>query len=187
MTAYLTAPLEKVCSCCDESKPVDGFYMQKGKPESLCKECRRAKNKEWRQANPDKMAGYKRADRARNPERSSRNRRRWYETSRDSLIAYQKEYQKAHRAERAAIRAARRSAGEVLLVLEREVRRIKASCCVACGSRDRIDIDHVVPLSRGGRHAIGNLQPMCRSCNSSKSSKLMIEWKRYRSVIGRAA
>ncbi|WP_203620386.1 HNH endonuclease [Streptomyces sp. SID8499] len=37
-------------------------------------------------------------------------------------------------------------------------------------------VDHVIPLSRGGQHAEGNLVPACKSCNSSKGDKLLIEW-----------
>lgn len=32
-------------------------------------------------------------------------------------------------------------------------------------------VDHVKPLSRGGWHALANLRPICRSCNSRKSNK----------------
>lgn len=38
-------------------------------------------------------------------------------------------------------------------------------------------IDHIVPLSRGGKHAKGNLVAACKSCNSSKGSKLLPEWR----------
>ncbi|GAC1375750.1 MAG: hypothetical protein NVSMB4_04140 [Acidimicrobiales bacterium] len=38
-------------------------------------------------------------------------------------------------------------------------------------------VDHVVPLSRGGTNWEGNLAPACRSCNSSKGTYLLTEWK----------
>lgn len=38
--------------------------------------------------------------------------------------------------------------------------------------------DHVIPLARGGRHAIGNLLPACQSCNSAKGDRLLVEWLR---------
>lgn len=38
-------------------------------------------------------------------------------------------------------------------------------------------IDHVIPLTRGGDNMITNLVPCCRSCNSSKGTKLLAEWK----------
>ena len=38
------------------------------------------------------------------------------------------------------------------------------------------EVDHIVPLSRGGLHEYGNLQCLCKRCNLSKGSKLMSEW-----------
>lgn len=40
--------------------------------------------------------------------------------------------------------------------------------CLCCGASGPLTKDHVVPLSRGGSDYIANLQPLCRSCNSSK-------------------
>lgn len=52
--------------------------------------------------------------------------------------------------------------------------------CAYCAKQGKLTQDHVVPISRGGRHAIGNLLPACQSCNSSKGSKLLVEWRRGR-------
>ena len=44
--------------------------------------------------------------------------------------------------------------------------------CLCCERDDvNITIDHVVPLSLGGRNSVENLQPLCRSCNSRKHNK----------------
>jgi ribosomal protein S27AE len=50
-------------------------------------------------------------------------------------------------------------------------------CCAYCGSAENIHMEHVVPLSRGGRHTIGNVLPACRDCNLSKHNKLLMEWR----------
>jgi 5-methylcytosine-specific restriction endonuclease McrA len=34
-----------------------------------------------------------------------------------------------------------------------------------------LNIEHIVPLSRGGTHAVSNLAIACQSCNSRKGSK----------------
>lgn len=46
--------------------------------------------------------------------------------------------------------------------------------CVWCGKLlniSTVTVDHIKPVSKGGTHHIDNLQPMCRSCNSSKGNR----------------
>ena len=49
--------------------------------------------------------------------------------------------------------------------------------CAYCGSGGKLEMDHVIPISRGGRHALANILPACRACNSSKSAKYLSEWR----------
>ncbi|MFD1277447.1 HNH endonuclease [Streptomyces kaempferi] len=58
------------------------------------------------------------------------------------------------------------------------VRHYRHRCAYCGGNSGGIHMDHVVPLSRGGRHAIGNVLPACQACNLSKGAKLIVEWKR---------
>lgn len=50
--------------------------------------------------------------------------------------------------------------------------------CVYCGSRERLSIDHVVPLTKGGTNDFSNLVTACISCNSSKGAKTVDEWRK---------
>ena len=48
------------------------------------------------------------------------------------------------------------------------------SCCLSCGEAGTwrtLTVDHVVPISEGGTNNIGNIQPLCGACNSSKGTK----------------
>ncbi|MDP3052268.1 MAG: HNH endonuclease signature motif containing protein [bacterium] len=40
--------------------------------------------------------------------------------------------------------------------------------CQACGSRQYLTVDHVIPESLGGPTVFSNLQTLCKSCNSKK-------------------
>lgn len=51
--------------------------------------------------------------------------------------------------------------------------------CAYCGVKpESLVKEHVVPLSRGGAHSLGNILPACRPCNSSKTDKFISEWRR---------
>lgn len=45
--------------------------------------------------------------------------------------------------------------------------------CQQCGSGDDITLDHVIPISKGGTNSDGNLQTLCRPCNSSKKDLVL--------------
>lgn len=58
-------------------------------------------------------------------------------------------------------------------VIERD-----ASTCYLCGhpvEESNIEIDHVVPLARGGEHTYANLRVACQRCNRRKGTKLVAE------------
>ena len=41
--------------------------------------------------------------------------------------------------------------------------------CLCCGSENNLSIDHIIPINKGGENKLGNLQTLCKSCNSKKS------------------
>ncbi len=46
--------------------------------------------------------------------------------------------------------------------------------CKACGksaSEVELQIDHIIPVSKGGKTIESNLQALCKKCNSGKSNK----------------
>lgn len=51
--------------------------------------------------------------------------------------------------------------------------------CRYCGVRGtKLECDHIIPLSRGGKTEPRNLATTCRCCNRSKGAKLLSEWRR---------
>ncbi len=51
--------------------------------------------------------------------------------------------------------------------------------CVYCGSSEgeKLTVDHILPISRGGTNALDNLATACKFCNTSKGTKTLVEWK----------
>jgi 5-methylcytosine-specific restriction enzyme A len=61
-------------------------------------------------------------------------------------------------------------------------RRIDAGICHYCRAnvgRGNLTMDHVVPLSRGGKSTRGNLVACCKECNNKKKYLLPLEWEEY--------
>ena len=40
--------------------------------------------------------------------------------------------------------------------------------CVKCGSREKLEIHHIIPDAKGGSSRLENLQLLCQSCNRKK-------------------
>ena len=50
------------------------------------------------------------------------------------------------------------------------------NCCAYCGSGDRLEADHVIPIKKGGMHIPANIRPACRTCNASKAGRRLADW-----------
>ena len=59
--------------------------------------------------------------------------------------------------------------------------------CAYCGaSSTPLQRDCVLALSRGGRYTLGNVVPVCRSCNTSKCNAEVTGWLRRKRLDERA-
>jgi 5-methylcytosine-specific restriction endonuclease McrA len=142
-----------------------------------CAPCTRASNQRWKERNREKhRAGSK----------------RWAVEHPESVRSYSRQYARSHREEndarskvwradnpdrhvahehkRRALKA--KSSGRYTSSQWRRLCEMHANRCLACGSSALpLTVDHVVPLSRGGRNTIENIQPLCGPCNSRKGTQ----------------
>lgn len=50
--------------------------------------------------------------------------------------------------------------------------------CAYCGVKERMEQEHIMPVSKGGPYIASNIIPACRSCNASKGDKDLEIWYR---------
>ncbi len=61
-------------------------------------------------------------------------------------------------------------------------RRLAKGVCHYCGRPSlpkELTMDHIVPVSRGGKSTRGNVAPCCKECNTAKKQLLPMEWEQY--------
>lgn len=143
----------KTCRTCGITKPLTQFVRnrrQKNGRGSRCLPCHREKNRQWRESN---LAKHNACNRYWDQQNYLYNRWR-----------------------RGAARA-KAAESSVFGVNDKDMRRLVHSACVLCGETNDITLDHIIPISRGGSHGVGNLQPMCFWCNDNKGDELMVEYR----------
>ena len=61
--------------------------------------------------------------------------------------------------------------------LRHEVFRRDGYRCKECGATNKettLEIDHIVPVSKGGRNNLSNLQTLCKACNRAKHTRIWV-------------
>lgn len=151
---------KKVCHKCGVNKHLSEFHRQASGPggrRTTCKACRKIEHRE----NPEPARLRVARARSKNPEYM----RGWREANATRVAVHH------------LVRQRRQSStlGVSLDYLEVVITKLRDEPCWYCGSAGG-EVDHVVPLSRGGLHHPSNFAPCCRSCNASKGNKLVGEW-----------
>ena len=136
---------------------------------------RAAQTKAYRTANKEKIAASQAIYRAENKKRAAETGKKWRENNPD----YHTNYQRANKEMMADYYHSRRTLKQgngVFVISDRFMRNLYNSPCRFCEASENITADHIIPIVKGGRHSEGNLQPLCKSCNSEKHAKLQIEF-----------
>lgn len=157
-----------------------------------CRPCRRAiakafyeanrekeieRSKRWNKNNPERVAANMRSSRHRRPEESRAIHNAWKKSNKDKVRAFDLN-KRAKR--RAAILATQKpvSAADIIALL-----KLAKGKCYYCGQKQKLTIDHIIPLARGGTHEKCNLVAACGPCNSSKGARDPIKFAQSRGLL----
>ncbi len=140
-------------------------------------------NARWRAANPKKPRAYAAKYRNANSVAINQRQRERYAENPEAAIQRVLANAKANPARINATVNKRRAtklaadgfylADDVLAIMERQ-----DGFCIGCDKdiTKQHAVDHYIPLARGGSNWPENLQLLCRSCNSKKTTLTMDEW-----------
>lgn len=56
--------------------------------------------------------------------------------------------------------------------IRQEVWRRDEGKCVNCSSRENLEYDHIIPVSKGGSNTARNIELLCQKCNREKTNKI---------------
>jgi 5-methylcytosine-specific restriction endonuclease McrA len=174
----------KTCPKCKQSKDKKFFAKSRNKYDGLqsyCKACQKA----IRSQNLERDRLYQISYKAENREVLLAKKRidgkEYYAKNRERVLARQKaNLDPVKHQAKSLLRRSRLQGNQNFQVTRKDLQKMMAQSCFYCQVNQANSVDHVIPVSRGGSHGIGNLVPCCRSCNSSKGTKFITEWKKVR-------
>lgn len=135
------------------------------------------KAKRWQKANPEKVRAMQKRYQETHREQSNIANRKSVAKHADKVRERKRKYRAANPDKTLVWTNNRRTRllcnGEKVEVDEwTALKEFYGNKCLCCERSDlKLTMDHVMPVSMGGRNLIENIQPLCGSCNSRKNNK----------------
>jgi len=179
----------KTCKDCQIDKPLSDYYADKSGKDgyrSNCKICLKEKLKtnyiskrsvklkiqaNWYANNSDKAKKYAKQWRKNNPDKTKKYHQDYIEANPDK--------ERIRSREKSLRRRTKLKGNGIFTIINKDLLKLLSQPCCKCGNTNNQTLDHIIPISRGGRHSVGNLQTLCLFCNVSKGTKTIMEWRIY--------
>jgi 5-methylcytosine-specific restriction endonuclease McrA len=186
----------KTCTICNETIPLERFQNrsnQIGGKDTACKPCRYRTNKKYREQNKEKISEYYRGWYERNREQKMNYNLQWIEDNKDFIQEWREKYKerkveidrlwRKNNADKVRLYEQRRRARVSSLPdditdahIEDIMTRFNSRCAIT-GDKNDIQLDHVIPISRGhGGTTLSNIIPLRRDLNYSKNDSNLFVW-----------
>ena len=172
----------KQCRICKENfeNNLENFYKHSSSSDGLypyCKECQKKKSTKYQKDNPDKVKKYQKKDNEKRKEyiavygrlyRKNGGQTKWQRNNEDKIKEYRKKRKNKNH--------------DISIVEWNECLEFFKHKCAYCGMSEseakvkynnRLHKEHV---DHAGSNKIDNCVPACKSCNSSKGSRIFDVW-----------
>ena len=172
----------RTCITCNQTLCDTEFYVDKSKKSGFASECivcKKQRSKLWRSNNKQAHRDYSRNWIKEHPEQARTTSKLWAARNKDKVQASRDKWNEANKEIirlKTLNRRARLKKAKTYLVTDKDIKKMLRQPCNYCGAK-ATQIDHVLPLVKGGTHSVGNLAPACASCNGSKAGKFLSVWR----------
>jgi 5-methylcytosine-specific restriction endonuclease McrA len=181
-------PTKKTCTKCKIEQPIENFPTRKNrgnKPISICKTCTSKYCKNYRNDHLEKLLLYNALYHTTHKPEATKRWLIYYESHKEELLKRASEYAKTPNGKAISARCGHRRYKRMkntkcTLTLQQweKILKMQNNRCADCkkefGDNLKPERDHIVPLSLGGDFTFGNVQALCKSCNSKKYNKTFI-------------
>lgn len=158
----------KLCKRCKIEKSITEFDRHAQMSDGFlnkCKNCVRSYQRDWSKTHK-RLSTEKDRERVKkwvseNMERYSKNTGEWAKRNLDKRRAYSSKY-------RALKRGNKHEPYDCAQIIEEE----HSICYICLAYIDNPQLDHVIPISKGGSDSRDNLRVACGECNRKKSDKI---------------
>lgn len=182
-------PTHKTCTKCDKSKPLSDYYKNKRGKYGVrgdCRSCVLENQQAYNRANVERRREHRRAWREANAERKAAYDKAYYEANKERAAERNRAYLAANPHKRTEYRHRRRArlrGNDTAPYKRADVFARDGYVCQLCGRPTLVyvvtwrhplspELDHIVPVSRGGSDTPDNVQTAHRRCNIRKGNRV---------------
>lgn len=153
----------KSCTKCKKIKKLEYFSKNRSCYDGYRHYCRICDNKYYNKYNPKKRKQYH----IKNREKENKSNRQWKLSNPDKVRACNRIHERNRRSHKL------HNGGSFTLEEWKALVWYLGEKCLCCKKTRFLEVDHIVPITKGGDSYISNLQPLCRTCNSTKRVKII--------------
>lgn len=176
----------KICSKCKAEKSIFQFGAHKSRKDglrSVCKDCNTSQAIDYARKNKDKVSKYQKEYKQKNKLKINEQIKAIKKSAKEHYDLIKKLW-KINNKEKLAIYNQNRKArkrnqlGNISPLLINKLLVLQNNRCANCHVElnNKYHMDHIIPISLGGKHDDGNLELLCPKCNLRKSNKDPIVW-----------